>query len=160
MKQRGLRLARPFGLAVTVASLGLGVGGCETLEAETCDPSLAANPYVAYEGGVVNGCEYWSSKAGPSGTPDDGELLLWQGGMHYALSTHGCTPENVITEVSFNEDGTRDGGGELAPAAGEQTIINTDAATIYVGNDSCADYWLLVEATIVPGSCAQCPAVP
>jgi hypothetical protein len=151
------------GLAVAFATLivGLGLAGCETLRAQNCDPSLGANPYVEYDGGVVNGCEYWSSAPGPSGTPEDGELLLWQGGQHYALNTHGCKPENIIPKVSFNEYGTRDGAGENAPAAGEQVIIlNTDSTTIYVGNDSCADYWLLVEATIVPGSCASCPAVP
>jgi len=66
----------------------------------------------------------------------------------------GCTPDWVNPWVSFDEFATTNGG-SLAPAAGNQVLIEgADATTIHVANDSCVDYYLLV---IAGANCASCP---
>jgi hypothetical protein len=118
--------------------------GCETVTPSTCDISAAGNPTVRYTGGQIQDGVYMTS-------PWDRGLLLFPSGMHYSL-VHGLgrTPSSVQSYLSFDGDGTADGG-ELAQAAGNQVgILGMDAQTIELSNDSCVEYWLLVTASAGP----------
>jgi hypothetical protein len=137
------RAAAIFFVACAAGSLGCGRGG-----PLTCDRTAEGNPTIRYtEGEVVDGV-YMSS-------PWEGELLYFPGGMHLALEHKlGKEPRWITSYLAFDRDGTKASG--LAPAAGNQVlIVDADATTVTVANDSCADYWLLVTA----GSGAE-PAPP
>jgi len=151
-----VRLASLF----TVAGLAVVLAGCETLRAENCDPSAAANPDVVFDGGQTLSCTYSSSRRWPdtpTGSFYQGEWLWFPGGMHYALEHGlGCAPTSLQAWVSFDRYGTRNGGID-APAAGDQAnILAADATTIRIANGECADYWLLVTASVDPATCAAC----
>jgi hypothetical protein len=153
---------RPLSLAALL--LAAASTGCETIRPATCDPSAAGNPTLTYNGGYRQGGVYWSSAPPDGGTPWEGELLLFKGGMHYQLM-HGLamTPAWVQPYLSFDRCGAGSsfspdggscelvdaGGGMLALPAGNQVLIlGADATSVTVANDSCADYWLLVVAGV------------
>ena len=123
-----------------LGALAAGALGCETFGPVACDRSEEANPTVTYQGGVTAEGVYRSSAW-------DGELLFFPAGMHYDL-VHGLGSEPGWVEsfLSFEREGTGDGG-TLAPAAGNHAVIaKADAERIRVVNDSCVEYWLLVTA--------------
>lgn len=125
---------------VAVAALAAGAIGCDRSGPLTCDRSIEANPVVRYtEGEAVDGV-YMSS-------PWEGELLFFPGGMHFGIEHKlGAEPRWISSYLSFERDGTKTS--SLAPAAGNQVVIlEVDAATITLANDSCVDYWLLVTAS-------------
>jgi hypothetical protein len=140
---------RWIGIALATAIVPLLTAGCETfVEAEDCDPSAAANPTIVYDGGSVDSPCFYSST-----NPNTGELLLFNGGMHYALNHHlACTPGMPSALLSFDQFGMSTvGGGQLAQAAGNQAVfIGWNATTIEIENDSCSDYWLQVTAACEP----------
>jgi hypothetical protein len=137
----------PAILFVSVAALAAGALGCGENSSLTCDRSAEGNPVIRYtEGTAVHGV-YMSS-------PWEGELLYFPGGTHYALEHKlGAAPRWVTSYLAFDRDGTKASG--LAQAAGNQVVIlDVNATTVTLMNDSCADYWLLVAA----GAGAEQPA--
>jgi hypothetical protein len=131
-------------LALAVMLAAAGAVGCETFGQRTCDTSAEGNPTVFYTGGATLDGVYMSS-------PWQGPLLLFPGGQHYALAHGlGAMPSWIQVYLSFEEtavDGGLDGGGNLAPAAGNDAeIVAVDGQWIYVANDTCSSYWLLVIA--------------
>jgi hypothetical protein len=137
------------GPLLLLAVLAAASTGCETFQPAICDRTPEDNPAVLYTQGTAAGGVYLSS-------PWDGELLLFRGGMRYDLQHHlGAAPRWTQTYLSFERYGTSDGG-SLAPAAGNQAVVEAiDDQVVRIANDSCADYWLLVAA----GSTAT-PATP
>jgi hypothetical protein len=121
-----------------------GSAGCETFGKQPCDTSVEGNPVVTYTGGTMaNGVYMTSSWTGP--------FLYWPGGQHYKLDHGlGTTPSWIQAYLSFEEsgvDGGVDAGGSLAPAAGNDAeIVGVDDTAIYVANDTCSAFWLLVVA--------------
>ena len=124
---------------VAFAALAAGAIGCDRSGPFTCDRSVEGNPPVRYtEGEVVDGV-YMSS-------PWEGELLFFPGGMHFLIEHKlGVEPRWINSYLSFDRNGTKTS--SLAPAAGNQVVIlEVDALTVMLANDSCVDYWLLVTA--------------
>jgi hypothetical protein len=141
----------PPAAAVLLLAGSLVYAGCETfVEAEDCDPSAENNPLIGYDGGIVDSpCAYDSTN------PITGELLLFNGGYHYALNHHlACPPFDVEAKISFDRFSD---GGQLAIAAGNQAVFTPCGDTqICVINDSCSDYWLEVTATVDLSTCPAC----
>lgn len=129
----------PAILFVISAALAAGSLGCGHNGLFTCDRSAEGNPVLRYTEGTVVGGVYMSS-------PWGGELLYFPGGTHYALEHKlGAAPRWVTSYLAFDRDGTKASG--LAQSAGNQVVIlDVDATSVTLVNDSCADYWLLVTA--------------
>jgi hypothetical protein len=139
---------RVLQVAIAIA-LAAACAGCETLVPTACDRTEEGNPPVRYTGGRAAGGVYNSAEDPDGGSSPWGEELLhFPGGMHYELEHHlGATPRWIQAYLSFNRYGTSEDGGSLAPAAGNQVVIQgADDMVIRVANDSCVDYWLLVTA--------------
>jgi hypothetical protein len=139
------------GVPLLAASVIAAAASCETLAPHACDPAPNHNPEQTFDGGTVMNGVYMSSSW-------DGELLNFPGGMHYRLEHHlGGRPTWVQPYLSFDENGTRDGGA-LGQAVGNQVeILGIDCQTIEISNDSCVDYWLLLTAGGAPPSCDAGP---
>jgi len=129
--------------------LAVGSAGCETFGPNQCDDSIAANPLVVYTGGATQDGVYMSS-------PWTGPLLAFPGGQRYAL-VHDLPSEPawILTYLSFDADGTADGG-SLAQSTGNQAeVVGVDDLTVQIANDSCSSYYVLVVAGVgatPPGS--------
>ena len=125
-----------FGACAAMAAASL---GCNNSGPFTCDRSAEANPPIRYTEGTAEDGVYMSS-------PWEGELLYFPGGARYALEHKlGKAPRWVTSYLSFEREGTRTA--SLGQPAGNQVVIvDVDATTVTVANDSCADYWLLVTA--------------
>ena len=131
-------------LSLLIALSLAGSAGCETFGPNQCDDSLAANPPVSYAGGKTQDGVYTSSSW-------TGPLLNFPGGQRYTL-LHGlqATPTLIETYLSFDVDGTTDGG-SLAQSTGNQVeIVGVDDTTIQIANDSCSAYYVLVVASVGP----------
>ncbi len=155
-------MARLTQAAVLAAAALAGcTAGCETFGPHSCDTSLEGNPAVRYTGGSVQDDVYFSSQepaGGASTSPWSWELLSFPGGQRYDL-VHGlgATPLQINAWLSFDEYGTADGG-SVSPAAGnEVAVLSVDDEKIQVQNTNCADYYLLVVASVGP---APLPSPP
>jgi hypothetical protein len=126
-------------LFVAGAALGAGALGCGRGGPLTCDRTAEGNPVVRYTEGEVANEVYMSS-------PWGGELLYFPGGMHYAIEHKlGAEPRWITSYLAFDRYAEEPSG--LAPAAGNQVVIlDVNATTVTLANDSCVDYWLLVTA--------------
>jgi hypothetical protein len=131
--------------AIVLGALTAGSLGCDRVPPSTCDRSEEGNPEVRYTEGTVEDGVYMSS-------PWNGELLYFPGGMRYAIEHKlGDPPRWIEAYLSFERfepDGGPDGGRRtLASAAGNQAVLlDVNATTLTLANDSCVDYWLLVTA--------------
>jgi hypothetical protein len=149
-----------LGIALSVlAACGLGIVACDSL---ACDLDPNDNKPADYNGGTV----YHPNDGGPvyESSPDYGQFLNFSEGsqirVHHQL---GSRPLDIKLWVSFSPDGTKSG--DEAPPAGNMTEVEcVDDDEILIRNNSCADYWLRVEASepvgavdggsVPDGSCA------
>lgn len=95
-----------------------------------------------FTGGEIVGDTYRTSDF-------DGDLLHFPGGAFYEIEHGlGVVPTTVSFWLSFERDGL--GSGSVAQAAGNQVELKAmDDQTMRVLNGSCAEYFLIVQASRV-----------
>lgn len=117
-----------------VAALSILVAGASGCGA-SCD--VSDNTPEVFTGGVANAGEYASSsRLGP--------FLHFPGGKEYQLVHHlGFAPNIVNIDLAFTADDER-----MAASAGNSTEKRcVDEHIIWVKNDTCTEFWILVTAS-------------
>jgi hypothetical protein len=119
-------------LAVAVTALA-NATGCTS----SCDISDEGNPPEIFTGGGVRGDEYASSSS-------LGPLLYFPGGKQYQLVHHlGFTPNDIFFDIAFSANNSA-----MAGCAGNSCEKRcVDDQIIWVKNDTCTEFWLLVRAS-------------
>src|SRR5205814_3879160 len=122
-RRYALALGVAAGLSLA-AMAGLVLSACDTVTT-ACDRSGGVDGGVLYTEGDASDDVYRSSAW-------DGELLYFPGGMRYRIEHHlGSIPSSIELYLSFDQYGTRNGAGTLAPAAGDQAqIVAVDKTTL------------------------------
>jgi hypothetical protein len=136
---------RIFLLGAVASAAAAAASGCDIVTSvgpRTCDREEEDNPPVPYRGGTVDGGIYQSS-------PWDKDLIWFPGGMQVRFEHGlGAMPRSWTAYLSFEPNGTQ-GGGSMAPAAGNQVeLVEMDDEALTVRNSSCAEYYLLVTAQV------------
>jgi hypothetical protein len=125
--------SRLAGVFVVAASIALSaVSGCGA----ACDISDEENPPEVYGAGVARDGEYASS-------PRQGPLLHFPGGKQYLLVHHlGYAPNQVSVYFAFASLDDR-----MSSCAGNSCEFCADDQAIWVKNDTCTEFWILVAAS-------------
>jgi len=118
---------------VVVAALCVLVAGASGCGA-SCDTS-DNTPEIYYDGVAKDGEYASSSRLGP--------FLHFPGGKEYQLVHHlGFAPNRVDIDLAFTVDDER-----MAASAGNSTEKRcVDEQIIWVKNDTCTEFWILVTA--------------
>ena len=119
---------------VALAALALtGSAGCGA----SCDISDEGNPPEIFAGGAV------SDRGDYASSSSQGPLLWFPGGKQYQLVHHlGFTPLKPEVYFGFAQNENR-----VAPCAGNSCEIRCwDDQIIWVKNDTCTDFWIVVVA--------------
>jgi hypothetical protein len=122
-----------FVLIALALALALASGGC----GGTCDISDEGNSPEVFAGGATAKGSYASS-------PRLGPMLHFPGGKQYQLLHQlGHMPLEPTVFFAFNATDDR-----VSPCAGNSCVIRCwDDQMIWVKNDTCTEFWILVTAS-------------
>jgi hypothetical protein len=131
----------PLKIQLSTALIGRLVATLSALAVASCGPACDisddAKPPDIYSGGAAKDGQYASSSS-------LGPLLAFPGGKQYQLVHHlGFTPNDVHIDFAFGINDDR-----FAPCAGNSCEIRCiDDQIIWIKNDTCSDFWILVTAS-------------
>jgi hypothetical protein len=119
--------------------LGASLGAACSSDCETADPTHE----VHFQGGRRNAANTYYE------TADWTERFLrFPPGRRLVIHHELGTPPTIQTYLSFSERGLADGN-NASESAGNQLVIETvDARVVKVRNDSCAEFYLRLVATV------------